>query len=444
VAMQKLRPLAGLYGILDATEEGGERTQSLLSAVARQLAAAGLEVAASPVVVSDDQTALKTARHFREKDPDLLVALVITWSFDHLHLAILRRVDRPLAIIAVPGIRAGSIVGAHQLGSFLADLGAEHRVFYGDPDSPGTYAPIAAYALAAAARGRLRTGRIATVGRRTPGMTPIAVDEVEVTRTIGPLVENYGWDEIQELARAVSGHDAAAGAEDLRRQAGTVASAEAAIDESTRLAIVLRKLAAERGILAYGIGCYPHYAGRVCSVVGVLTDEGIPCGCEGDMNSAILMWLLQSFTGQPAHFGEILEVDETRNTIVSSHCGCGAPSQAARAKDVSLVPVRLFDRGVCIRFPARASPRATYANLTGRRGTYRLLAVGGSAEETGMVFEGNPVAMKPALPVRRLMDAIAGGGFGHHWMMGYDDAVEPLMAFCKLTGIRGVFPGMEG
>jgi hypothetical protein len=106
--------------------------------------------------------------------------------------------------------------------------------------------------------------------------------------------------------------------------------------------------------------------------------------------------------------------------------------------------VRLFDRGVCIRFPAKASPRATYANLTGRRGTYRMLAVGGSAEETGMVFEGNPVAMKPALPVRKLMDAIAVGGFGHHWMMGYDDAVEPLTAFCKLTGIRGVFPGTEG
>jgi L-arabinose isomerase len=31
-------------------------------------------------------------------------------------------------------------------------------------------------------------------------------------------------------------------------------------------------------------------------------------------------------------------------------------------------------------------------------------------------------------------------GFGHHWIMGYAHAVRDIRSFCKLTGLRGVFP----
>ena len=47
------------------------------------------------------------------------------------------------------------------------------------------------------------------------------------------------------------------------------------------------------------------------------------------MNSGLAMYLIQALTGEPAHFGEILEIDPQANTIVTSHCGCAAPSLAA-------------------------------------------------------------------------------------------------------------------
>jgi hypothetical protein len=45
------------------------------------------------------------------------------------------------------------------------------------------------------------------------------------------------------------------------------------------------------------------------------------------------------------------------------------------------------------------------------------------------------------MPVRAFMNAVAEEGFGHHWMLGYANVMEPLARFCALTGIRGVFPG---
>ena len=436
----KVTPLIGLYGILEPTEEGGEAAERLMASATARLRAEGMEVKRSPVIVSNDETARTAARFFRDAEVDLLCAVVITWSFDNLHVTILKRVPRPLAILAVPGIRAGSIVGAQQAGSILADLGMEHAIFYGPQDDPATYRPLSDYARAAAAWMRLQMGKLAFIGRRTPGMTPIAFDEVEITRRFGPLVESYGWEEIEELARAVPGPAVAREIAGLKGSAGTVDSEDSAIEASARIAMALKELAAKNQVLAFGVGCYPQYAGRACLTIGMLGEAGIAAGCEGDLNSALAMYLLQSFTGQPAHFGEILEVNEKESSFVTSHCGCGAPSLAARRSDIALTPVRIWQRGVCIRYPAKAAPEATFVNLTGRKGTYRLCAVEGSAVETGMVFEGNPVAFKSRVPVREVMDTISARGFGHHWMLGYGAAAAPLARFCAMVGIDAVFP----
>jgi hypothetical protein len=58
-------------------------------------------------------------------------------------------------------------------------------------------------------------------------------------------------------------------------------------------------------------------------VSSLLGDDGIVSGCcEGDMNPVIAMYLLQEFSGQPVHFGEMLEVNEKENSVITSHCGC--------------------------------------------------------------------------------------------------------------------------
>jgi L-fucose isomerase-like protein len=435
-----IKPVVGVYGVLEKTEEGWHEAEALIEKVRGQLSSAGLDVRLAPELVADESSAVQAVSFFKKQDPDLILAVVITWSFDHLSVRILKGVDRPLAILAVPGIRSGSIVGAHQLGSYLTDLDIERFIFYGPPERPDTFIEFTAYARAAAVKRRLELGKLGFVGRRTPGMTPIAFDEVEITRLFGPQVNSYGWEEIEARADSVSPDAVTEAVRRMKTLAGTVESTDQALQESLRLYLALRSLSEENEILAFGLGCYPHYAGIACIITGLLSEDGIPTACEGDMNSAILMYLLQQFSGEPVHFGELLDLDEKENTIVTSHCGCASPRLAVRPKDIALTPVRLFERGVCIKFPAKASPNVTFANLAGRKGTYRLCAVEGSAIQTQMIFEGNPVKMKPDLGLADLLDVINEHGFGHHWMMGYAHAGAELKAFCRLSGIKGVFP----
>jgi L-fucose isomerase-like protein len=436
-----VKPTVGLYGVLEKSEQGWEHAEATVREVRRQLEAAGITVKAAPELVADDPSAARAARFFQEADPDLLLAVVITWSFDHLSVRILKTVSRPLAILAIPGITAGSLVGAHQLGCLLTDMEIERAVFYGDVREAQTYDALAAYARAAAAHRRLASGRIAIVGRRTPGMTPIAFDEVEAMRRFGCQVLSYGWEEIRDLEKSIDKARVEAELVRLRALAGTVRSGEQSLREVLSLHLAMKELARAEDILAYGLGCYPHLAGTACLLTGLLSEDGIPAACEGDMNAGLAMYLIQALTGEPAHFGEILEIDRQANTIVTSHCGCAAPSLAGDPAEIELVPVRIWERGVSIRFPAKAAPHATYVNLVGRKGNYRLCAASGAAISSGMVFEGNPVKFRPDCSWKELLRAIDEHGFGHHWMMAYGDVTRELRYFCRLAGLKGVFLG---
>lgn len=154
------------------------------------------------------------------------------------------------------------------------------------------------------------------------------------------------------------------------------------------------------------------------------------------------MFILHRMTGIPVHFGEMLDVDEELNTIVSSHCGAAAPSLANPSDGYILCPVRIANDGVCVRFPARTGP-VTYVNLVGRKGNYRMCAFEGEAIPTGMVFEGNPLKLRLNSPFRKIWQAVTEHGFGHHWMTAYGELVLDLQEFCRITGIEGVFPDIQ-
>jgi hypothetical protein len=80
----------------------------------------------------------------------------------------------------------------------------EHRLFYGELGNLETSQEISVYAQACGLQRRLKGARFLMLGRRTPGMTPIAVDEVEIIRLFGALLVQMGMDEFADLAAKVS------------------------------------------------------------------------------------------------------------------------------------------------------------------------------------------------------------------------------------------------
>jgi len=435
------KPRVGSYAVYEPPEEGWEDWEAQFAQINEALSAVGMEVVAAPEAIKDLPSLERVAAFFAGQALDMLHALIITWSFDHYSIELQQRLDRPLAIRAIPGIRTGSVVGSQQLNSVLADLEVPKRLFYGALADEAPIAAAAVFARACALQQKLQGARVAVIGRRTEGMTPTAVDEIEILRLFGTRLQNYGLDEIHGRAAQVPAEEARAIWEGVASGATAVMSKTEHGLQTARNYVVMKELVAEQGLSAISIGSYPQCQGTMCIPISLLNEEGIPTGCEGDVNSTINMMLLSMLSDDPVHFGEMLAVDEEENSLVTSHCGCGSPSLASEGSYI-LHPVRLANDGVCIRYTAKPGP-VTFVNLVGRKGNYRMCAFEGDAVPTGMVFEGNPLKFIMKQPFHTIWEEVAEHGFGHHWMTVYAHIAPVLAEFCALAGIQGVFPDLQ-
>lgn len=437
-----IKPRIGCFAIYELSEEDWQNAGEQMDNLRSSLETEGLEVVISPVPVTDEASCKRSMDFFSANNIDVLCPLIITWCLDHYIWMIQKATGVPVAVRAIPGLRNGSVVGAEQIGCIFEDLDIDHRLFYGEVGDREEARKLAVFSRACAVKKRLAGAKIAMVGRRTPGMTPTAFDEVEIMRLFGCQIVTYGMDEITAIGNKFD--DA-----QVKKIWDKVADASKKIVDvvpgedilSIRYYLALKQLVEQNGLSAISVGCYPSYCGITCLPIAMLIDEGIPVGCEGDMNSTIAMYILQQLTGKPVHFGEMCVVDHKENYILSSHCGA-APASMADEKGYILCPVRLAHTGVCIRYSSKPG-HISYVNLVGRKNKYRLCAFKGRVEETPLVYEGNPMKIVPNTSVSKIWNTVAENGFGHHWMAVYNDIVPELRELCALTGIKGVFPDID-
>jgi L-arabinose isomerase len=435
-----IKPKVGCYAVYEPSEEGWENLDLQLRQMNEGLAAAGMEVIPAPEAVKDLASCERVSAWFAGHQLDVLHALIITWSFDHYTIMIQQQTGLPVAVRSIPGIRSGSLVAGQQLNCILADIETQHELFFGAPDDPEIASQTAVYAKACAVKNHLKDARLAVIGRRTEGMTPTAVDEVELLRLFGTRLLNFGLDELYDLGTTVPETEAHAEWQKIRRSAKVVTSKEEQGITAARVYLTLKRMIQDFGLQAITIGSYPKCQGTMCLPIALLNEEGIATGCEGDVNSTLAMLILGMLSDQPVHFGEMLDVDLGTNTVVSSHCGCGSPALADDGGYV-ICPVRLANDGVCIRYTARPGP-VTYVNLVGRKGNYRMCAFEGEAVPTEMVFEGTPLKFKMNAPFQKIWKQTVAHGFGHHWMTAYGHVGSVLEKFCGLAQIEGVFPDL--
>lgn len=436
-----IQPRIGSYAIYEPDEEGWENWEGEFLQINQVLSDSGVFVIPAPEPIKDLESMENVARFFQKQAIDALHVLVITWSFDHYTIELHQRIQKPIIIRAIPGIRTGSIVGAQQLASVLSDLDVKHRIFYGELSDRAVIESISIYAKACAIVNRLYGARMGVIGRRTEGMTPTAVDEIEVLRLFGIRLIHYGLDEFLDISSQIPVREAEqvwmemqsdAKKTNVQHKAGLLTAANY---------LTCQKIINQQGLDALTIGSYPKCQGTMCLPIAWLNQTGFPTGCEGDVNSTISMLILSQLSEAPIHFGEMLAIDQKTNTIVTSHCGCGSPSLADK-KGFELTPVRLAHSGVCIRYSAKSGP-VTFVNLVGRKNNYRLCAFEGQAETTDLVFEGNPLRFKLNISIEKIWLHLDQHSFGHHWMTVYAHVNLVLRELCRLLALRGVFPDLE-
>lgn len=197
----------------------------------------------------------------------------------------------------------------------------------------------------------------------------------------------------------------------------------------------------KHNIKAIASRCWPdfftEYGTPVCSVLGMLNDDGIAAACEADAYGALTMYIGQQLTGTPTYLGDPVSLDENENTITFWHCGTSACSLAR--KDLGALtgvhPNRKI--GPTMEFGLRPSKKATIFRI-GRKpdGSFRFFIMPGEILDKPKQFSGTSMVVKVQPDVRHLITHMVKDGWEPHFAVIYDDVYEELKILAELLNIE--------
>jgi len=107
-------------------------------------------------------------------------------------------------------------------------------------------------------------GAHGVIGRRTEGMTPTAVDEIEILRLFGVRLIHYGLDELLERAELVSRDEASESWLRFSSLIPVLAKTEHGL-QTARNYLACKQIITQQGLSALTIGSYPNARERCAS-----------------------------------------------------------------------------------------------------------------------------------------------------------------------------------
>ena len=435
--LRQLAPRVGVGSLSSPLEVGADRAPRAAEELAALLGARGCDVVRAGAIDAPERS-VAAGRTLAEAHVHAVALVSTSWYEDYLVLDLLEECGVPILLWALPGMETGALCGNQQLTAYLKQLGVAYGCIFGKLDDESGLTRALSFLRGAALKHTLRRSRIGLGGHRVAGMTEVAANEFALKRAIGPRIVPLDMPELLRRAEGVSPDEAKRLWRKAVARAGACKVSDADGLDSMKVYVAVRELVEEHRLDALTIGCYPHLMGRVCLAASLLADEGVPFGCEGDVNGTVGQLMLTRLTGQPTHHTDWLEPLED-GTVVFTHCGSGSFSLAEKPEDITLAPVRLMNQGVCALFPAKPGP-VTLLNLMPRGDGlapgdgYQVALLEGEAISTEMVFPGNPLRVRFAEPTDRIIDWIHDDGIGHHWMAGCGRVGDEIRAWARIAG----------
>jgi len=117
-----MKPRIGLVVGYAPLEVGYEKAPEILEQSKKYLSMLPLEIIPGESPVYDLASASKTIELFRRSKIDVICWIAATWSYDHVPVDVLSKINVPLVAWGLPGVETGSLCGSQQLISVLTEL----------------------------------------------------------------------------------------------------------------------------------------------------------------------------------------------------------------------------------------------------------------------------------------------------------------------------------
>jgi len=423
-----------------------ELAKQVTQQMRQHLAAAALHVESPNELITDLDSAQSAAQSLAGNPPDLLLIFQATFADSSMVMALTEAIDSPLMLWAVPEehqggrLRLNSFCGINLAGHALTRAHRKYGYAYAAPGDPQAMDKLRTLARAGHVRNLMRRSRLGRVGENPAGFETCLLDtqriravfgtevvQFDLTEQFFPLtrqVESQAIDTLYgELERKVIGLDAL----DPAASRGTL-SVYAALDQ----------LAQKHQLGGFAVRCWPEFFTELgcaaCGAMSMMSDEGVPCSCEADVNGTLTQMILQAFSSEAAFGSDMVSLDESLDALVLWHCGL-APLSMADPDGEKGVAIH-SNRKLPLLFDFALKPGVvTVARLTESSGDYRLVVGRAEMLPGPKHFSGTSGLLHFDRPARQVIEDIMNNGLEHHICLTYGDYVNELLVFAELLNL---------
>lgn len=421
-----------------------------------------LRVIMDPLQTEADS--MRAAARLREMDLDFLLIQNSSISIGDQLLPLLDCAPR-LGIWSLPDpsldgeVRLHSLVALQEHASILRrnlrSRDIPFKWFYGEADSDLFARRFGVTVRALRANLRLQNARIGWIGGVSPGLFNLDVDPVALQQQLGATIIEHEMEEL--VARAERLDEAAVAAQDATMRA---AAAEVTVSNPqtfarvTRVYLALKQLVAEQDYDALAVQCWS----RIQELYGIVpcmayswlgSDDNFAVSCEGDIQGALSMLLLNELTGE-ANSSTLLDLaafDPNSPAMMMFHCGV-TPRHFADEKGIRWVDHVTLGRhsdsppiGVAgdLLFAPRPDTTITYLGDGGRQ---LLIARARIVPHESDGFEGTRgwfadfEMNKEPINNWDLFNSLIINGHEHHFAVGIGDVTDELMELAAWQKLR--------
>ena len=431
-------PLARTTFDLSLASETSDTARSAL----RQ---SGLTLVGPESLLTDLEAVTAAAAGLAAQPLDLLVVLQATFADSTMVLHLAEAVRAPLLLWAVPEARSGgrlrlnSFCGVNLAAHALTRRGQRYDYLYAPANDPQALQQVRLLARAGRAYRLLREARIGRVGENPAGLDTCQLDGEALSRCFGLQVVQIDLAQVFAGARQATPQEVDGVYDDLKTRLGGLDDVDpTAMRRTLGTYLALRQMAARQNLAGLAVRCWPEFftdlGCAACGAMSLLTDEGIPCSCEADVNGTITQLLLQWVSGQPAFGTDVVAFDLQEDSAVVWHCGLAPLSMADPAVQPRATIHSNRHLPLLMEFPLRPG-RVTLARLSEATGSYRLVVGSGEMLRAPMSFSGTSGVLRFDTPARRILDTLLGEGLEHHVSLTYGDHVPALLALARMLDL---------
>ncbi len=435
-----------------------------LAAMLAALEATGHEVGGPRALLMDAEANAAALEALRAAEPDLVLALQVTFTDAAFIAEVAAAVAAPLAIWAPREPRAGgrlrlnAFCGLNLASHALGLRGRRFSYLYADPETAGSGLRDL---LSGASRIRprdakpagvapaplpedLRSLRIARIGAHPGGFDTCAYDPAALRDLLGAEVDELELDALFARARALPDGALAEARNAASRLAGLDALDRGEVDRSLRLAGALRALREEHGYDAMAIRCWPEafteYGGAVCGPVSILGEGRAPCACEADVYGAVTQAVMQRLADAPVFLVDLVDLDADDDTGVVWHCG-QAPASMADPETAMRATVHTNRKmALLYEFPLKPG-RVTFFRISQARGAPKIVIATGEMLRRPMAFTGTSGVVRFDRPASDVLGDVMDAGLEHHMALAYGDHAERLRGLAAALDLGVIMLG---